>query len=51
MCSPSPAHQYFNPNAFVVPQAGTYGNVVRNSLNGTAADGIGHLPVEDGEDT
>jgi len=30
------AHQYFNPNAFVVPQAGTYGNVARNSLNGPA---------------
>jgi hypothetical protein len=30
------ALQYFNPNAFIVPQAGTYGNVARNSLNGPA---------------
>ena len=33
---PGTANQYFNPNAFVVPQAGTYGNVARNSLNGPA---------------
>jgi len=28
------AHQYFNPNAFMVPAAGTYGNVRRDSLTG-----------------
>lgn len=27
-------NQYFNPNAFIVPPAGTYGNVGRNSLIG-----------------
>jgi hypothetical protein len=27
-------NQYFNPNAFVVPAAGTYGNVGRNTLTG-----------------
>ncbi len=27
-------HQYFNPNAFVVPPSGTYGNISRNSLFG-----------------
>ena len=27
-------HQYFNPNAFVLPAAGTYGNVGRNVLTG-----------------
>jgi hypothetical protein len=33
---PGTANQYFNPNAFVVPQTGMYGNVARNSLNGPA---------------
>jgi Carboxypeptidase regulatory-like domain len=28
------ANQYFNPNAFVQPLAGTYGNVGRNTLQG-----------------
>jgi hypothetical protein len=27
-------HQWFNPNAFVLPQAGTYGNVGRGSFTG-----------------
>jgi hypothetical protein len=27
-------NQYFNPNAFVQPLSGTYGNVGRNTLNG-----------------
>jgi hypothetical protein len=26
--------QYFNPNAFIVPDSGTYGNLGRNTLNG-----------------
>ncbi|HWC15808.1 MAG TPA: hypothetical protein VG498_02290, partial [Terriglobales bacterium] len=26
--------QYFNPNAFIVPPSGTYGNVRRDSLTG-----------------
>jgi hypothetical protein len=30
-------NQYFGPTAFIVPQAGTYGNVQRNSMTGPAA--------------
>ena len=34
------ATQYFNPNAFIVPTAGTYGNVRRNSLTGPGMAGL-----------
>ncbi len=33
---PGTAKQFFNPNAFEVPTAGTYGNLSRNSLTGPA---------------
>ncbi|HKT24523.1 MAG TPA: carboxypeptidase-like regulatory domain-containing protein [Terriglobales bacterium] len=31
---PGSPNQYFNPNAFIVPASGTYGNVSRDSLTG-----------------
>jgi hypothetical protein len=33
-------NQYFNPNAFIVPVSGTYGNVGRNTLIGPGAAGL-----------
>ena len=33
-------NQYFNPNAFVLPPAGTYGNAGRNVLNGAGLAGL-----------
>jgi hypothetical protein len=33
-------HQYFNPNAFVLPPTGTYGNVGRNVLTGPGLAGL-----------
>ena len=39
-------NQYFNPNAFVLPPAGTYGNVGRNVLTGPGLGGPGFLRAE-----
>ena len=33
-------NQYFNPNAFILPPAGTYGNVGRDVLNGPGLAGL-----------
>ncbi len=41
-------NQYFNPNAFVVPDAGTYGNVGRDTLTGP---GLAQLDVSIAKNT
>jgi len=38
--TPGTPNQYFNPNAFVAPPAGTYGNVGRNTLIGPGLAGL-----------
>ena len=44
-------NEWFNPNAFVLPPAGTYGDLGRGTITGPGLVGYGCLPVQEHEIT